>query len=76
MTHPMTLTLLQQYIVDPAPMTAATYINQAADYGADAHNDLIQLIARYLQLTGAGADPAMLNLDLDDLLAALDDDDH
>jgi hypothetical protein len=75
MTHPITLTLLQQYIADPAPTVAAAYITQAASYGPDVHNDVIRLIARYLQLTGDGANPALLSLDLDALLAALDDDD-
>jgi hypothetical protein len=66
MTHPITLTLLQQYMADPAPMVAAAYIAQAASYGPDVHNDVVQLIARYLQLTGDGADPALLSVDLDD----------
>lgn len=74
MTHPMTLTLLAQYISDPQRQPT-DYIARAADYGTDAQNDLIQLIARYLQLTDASADPALLDLDLDDLLAALDPDD-
>jgi hypothetical protein len=68
----MTLTLLGDYIDG---RDVADVISDAASYGPDAQRDLIQLIARYQTLTGDVADTALMALDLDGLLAAIDIDD-